>query len=334
MNERLGWQMIGKARTGLTFLRHLIQTPNRYWAGQLTARKVPHGAACLDKATGRLRLKPVTLLLDRAQEFILGGFQDAVALGAVGARFFSSFEDGQEQVRVEVGGLIFIVETAEEIYILREIFVDGVYNFVAAEQVVVWDIGMNVGLASLYFAARPEVIRVVSYEPFAPTYRQAQKNISLNPEAARKITAVNMGVGDSERTLRVDYQYEIKGSIGIHGLPASAPRHGLMQEQLTLRPAAEIVDDLTAAYPNRDILAKIDCEGAEYEILRSLAAAQKLTHIRAYLIEWHVQGPDEILSLLNDAGFTTLSLLPHSSGTGMIYAVQTGRSSQTGRSNA
>ena len=228
-------------------------------------------------------------------------------------------------MRVEVDGLRFAVQTAEELYILNEIFVNGVYNLRAAGQVVVWDIGMNVGLASLYFASQPEVAQVVSYEPFVPTYRQALKNIALNPEVGLKIAAFNVGVGDSERSLRVKYRYDIKGSVGISGLPTDAGSHGSTQEQITIKPATEIIEEIAAAHPNREIVAKIDCEGAEYEIIRSLAAAHKLTRIRAFLIEWHTHGPNEIIGHLADAGFATLSLLPHSPGTGMIYAVRSGR---------
>lgn len=318
-------------RTHLTFLRHFLRTPNRYWAGRLTAHKIPHGAARLDRASGRLYLGAASLLLGREHEFILGGYHDAASLAAAGALFSDpgdaqedGQEDGQGQVRVEVGGLHFVVQTAEELYILNEIFVNGIYNLRSDGQVVVWDIGMNVGLASLYFASRPEVVQVVSYEPFAPTYRQALKNIGLNPEAGRKITPFNFGVGDSERSVRVAYRYDIKGSVGINGLPEDAGDHGATQERLDIKPAAAVLEEITAAHPGREIVAKVDCEGAEYEIIRNLADARRLTQIQAFVIEWHAHGPDEIVGLLADAGFTTVSLLPQSTGTGMIYAVRTG----------
>lgn len=327
-------KMASKARAGLTFLRHLLRTPDRYWAGRLAARKIPYGAARLDRASGRLRLGAASLLLGREHEFILGGYHDAASLAAAGARFSPDSEgdredgrgpeDGRGQVRVEVGGLRFIVQTAEELYILNEIFVNGIYNLRTAEQVVVWDIGMNVGIASLYFASRPEVAHVVAYEPFAPTYRQALKNIGLNTGAGRKITPFNVGIGDSERSVRVAYRYDIKGSVGINGLPADAGEDGAAQERLDMRPAAAVLEELAAAHPGLGIIAKVDCEGAEYEIIRSLADADSLTRIQAFLIEWHTHGPGEIVGLLADAGFTTLSLLPQSAGTGMIYAVRAG----------
>jgi len=323
-------KMAPKARASLTFLRHLLLTPDRYWAGRLAARKIPYGAARLDRASGRLRLAAASLLLGREHESLLAGYHDAAALAAAGARFsLEAGEDDVEEVRAEVGGLRFIVQTAEELYILHEIFVSGVYNLRAPGPVVVWDIGMNVGLASLYFASRPEVAQVVSYEPFAPTYRQALRNIGLNPEAGRKITPLNVGVGASERSVRVAYRYDIKGSVGINGLPPDGGAGDLAggsttQERLDMRPAAAALGEIAAAHPGRDIIAKVDCEGAEYEIIRSLAGAGTLARVRAFLIEWHAQGPDEIIGHLDGAGFTTLSLLPLSSGTGMIYAVRSG----------
>ncbi|MGA7410027.1 MAG: hypothetical protein WBW33_06040, partial [Bryobacteraceae bacterium] len=80
------------------------------------------------------------------------------------------------------------VSSGEELFILREILCDGVYNFgTAMDNVVVWDIGMNAGFASLYFATRPYVRGVVAFEPFRPTFDAALRNFELNPELRSKI---------------------------------------------------------------------------------------------------------------------------------------------------
>jgi hypothetical protein len=72
-------------------------------------------------------------------------------------------------------------------------------------------------------------------------------------------------------------------------------------------------------HPNSVLTAKIDCEGAEYQIIESLHAKQKLGVISLFMIEWHGQGPDAIVKLLCEANFAVLSFF-RTNATGMIYA--------------
>ena len=59
--------------------------------------------------------------------------------------------------------------TAEQVNMAQEVFVDGCYDFRLAGTWTVLDIGANIGLASLFFAAQPWVESVLAFEPFAPT---------------------------------------------------------------------------------------------------------------------------------------------------------------------
>jgi hypothetical protein len=88
-----------------------------------------------------------------------------------------------------------------------------------------------------------------------------------------------------------------------------------------LQAAAEAVDGLKAQYAGLPIVAKIDCEGAEYEILEALAAAGRVREIETYLIEWHGQGPAPLVEIL--AGSAFRCFCPReSAGLGMVYAVR------------
>ena len=70
---------------------------------------------------------------------------------------------------------------------IGEILVDEVYSFDCTGDAIVIDIGMNRGIASLYFAAKDNILNVYAFEPFGPTRALAQRNLELNPELARKI---------------------------------------------------------------------------------------------------------------------------------------------------
>jgi hypothetical protein len=70
-------------------------------------------------------------------------------------------------------------------------------------------------------------------------------------------------------------------------------------------------------------VAKIDCEGAEYEIIDSLYHSGKLNAIEAIMMEWHRDGPDHLLRVLTNAGFTVLSCSTSDvARQGMIYALR------------
>ena len=68
-------------------------------------------------------------------------------------------------------------------------------------------------------------------------------------------------------------------------------------------------------------VAKIDCEGAEYEIVQRLDQTGLLTKINIYMIEWHVRGPEILQSIFIQNDYYVLCR-PNDDGTGMMYAVR------------
>ena len=161
---------------------------------------------------------------------------------------------------------------------------------------VMWDIGMNIGLASLYFATKDDVV-VVGHEPLQKTYQLALENSMLNPELSKKIAVFNYGIGGSDRIEIVEYCHEYKGSVGIRGLVGDANlRRTILgidekstefsKDDLMMRKASDVLESIRSAYPGLPVVAKIDCEGAEYEIIDSLYHGGKLTDIEAIMMEW------------------------------------------------
>jgi FkbM family methyltransferase len=236
-----------------------------------------------------------------------------------GASFTLSSAD---ELLAHLGPITVQVQTEEDLYILMEIHVEGSYNLHSSRPAIVLDIGMNVGFASLVFAAMPNVQQVISFEPFPATFEQALVNFRLNPALHAKITPTNVGIGATSRTLSLEYCDAWRGSMGIDGVP-NALRTGnqFRQETVQLRSVSEILS-LPALNPveNTDLIAKIDCEGAEYEILDALSAAGALPRFKIIMLEWHRKGPAPLLQQLDAAGFMLLSHAPHSKGTGMLYA--------------
>jgi len=210
----------------------------------------------------------------------------------------------------------------EELYILNEIYYEGCYNFLLNSDCVVIDIGMNVGLASLFFLQKPFVKKILAYEPIPKTFEHAKINLQQNNADKERITIFNNGVGDEKHTLIVDYSSEWKGSTGIRGLSENKIKSSQKIEkvEIQLKNIINVIDE--ALKYKLPIVAKIDCEGYEYKIFEKLERENYINKISFYMIEWHDKGPAEIEKKLLSNNFKILSTLFKSDGAGMIYAVQ------------
>lgn len=297
-----------------------------YWTSKLVDNDISPTYVDYDASSSKLLYKPFNLKLTKEkQDFLLNNrfLNKAKALkGAGNCKFYI---DSNEELIVDVDDVKLIIETGQELDIVHEIFLLGVYNFLYDRPCVAIDIGMNTGFASLFFAARENVVAVYGYEPFKITYDQALRNFALNPAIAGKIHAFDYGVGAREETIAVDYDYSVKGSVGIAGIDElfkSGDSGSMATENLIIKPFSEVFASIVAEHPDTDIVAKIDCEGSEYEILDSLAANGQLQRIKIIMMEWHKKGPDPLVKHLQDAGFIIFSRLPRSSNVGTIYAIR------------
>jgi FkbM family methyltransferase len=294
----------------------------------LTVQRGPGEGAPVGSDPARLLRDEFGIHASLENAYLADGLAHLRALKAEGARFQ---QDERGRIICAIAGIRMFIRDSEELEILREIFVDHVYDIDVPGPCVIWDIGMNVGLAALYFAARGNT-QVIGYEPIASTYRLALENLQLNPRLLDAITAVDRGIGASERTEEVDFCPGRKGSVGLRGgvseasvrrlvfhLPVDTP---LWKEPLPMLDAVSVLRSIRARHAQVPIVAKIDCEGAEYEIVEALHAAGELASLHALVIEWHGDGPDRLRSRLVDAGFTVLAPGLSRGLWGKLYAVR------------
>jgi FkbM family methyltransferase len=224
------------------------------------------------------------------------------------------------EVLVEVRGLKFFVNTYEDFFILNEVFVLGTYDFFLPRGCVVWDIGTNIGIASLLFASRTDVKQVYSFEPFPQTAQLARKNLELNPEFAPKIVLTEAGLGCSDREDTGFYSPDYKGGSGLQPIPAHLPQHSARTEKIRILDAATAMHQITRDHPGVPLVLKCDCEGAEEEIFARLAETGELQRITMVLVEYHAQGPLRLQRMLQEFGFSGVTLVSPIPGAGMIYA--------------
>ena len=203
----------------------------------------------------------------------------------------------------------FVVDDLCSLLTAREIFGEKVYGFEYGKSAVVLDIGMNVGLASLYFASVPTIRKVYGYEPFSYTFQKALSNIGLNPSLMGKIVANNTGVAGSQRTEDVSFNHQDHTSMGIHGV---VEEHGVNLEltkivRIQLEDISQVISRTRNEHPGTDIIVKMDCEGSEYEIVEKMKKDVLLRDVTHFQIEWHIfsaaDDPSNIISALRESGF-------------------------------
>jgi len=205
------------------------------------------------------------------------------------------------------------------LYTLREVYCDAVYRFHPTRDCVVLDIGANVGVSSLFFAEMQRVRQIISYEPFAPTYAELLGNMALNPELRAKIMPVNAGVAREAATLSVDYCPSHSTIASVAGPLVIGAHDRLVKETIRLHAAVEVVREVRQRHPQLDLIAKVDCEGSEYDILEAWEAAGSLGEISAILLEWHLRGPAPLTAILQRNGYICFAPGIQSGTAGMLY---------------
>lgn len=254
---------------------------------------------------------------EKNRDFLIRGKNFLINLKANNA----TFESINNKLMIQIDGLKFSVNSWEELLILNEVFVEGIYNFKLKEDFILFDIGMNVGITSLYFSKNEKCSSIFAFEPFSKTREFAKENFSLN-HTSSKIIVYDFGLGYPERTIKVNYNEEFKGSVGINGV---AEYINVVEDkdifELEIRDVAEsIISNIKNT--NKELILKIDCEGAEYEIINRLKTQNLLSKISCLMIEWHIKGPNQIVDILLNENFKIFSFNENSKTIGMIYAVK------------
>lgn len=149
---------------------------------------------------------------------------------------------------------------------------------------VVIDIGAHVGIVSIYLAKQYPDIDVMAYEPSKENFERLQRNIITN--GVKNVHPVNFAITGDGRKLTISGNPS--GNTGGMSAFTTPNGHSQTVESLTL-------DQLMSGFKRKLKLLKIDCEGAEYEIIEK-AAPETLGRID------HLRGEFHVNQRLKDAG--------------------------------
>ena len=230
-----------------------------------------------------------------------------------GAGSFSVGEDGAPEFRCDLAHgetFRFSPRTADDLEVLDEVFGRRIYDLYPSFEPFVLDIGMNVGLASIFYAG-VKGWEVLAFEPFPATFALAEANLARCGLTAR-VQARRAGVAGRSGRVEVAAHEGAHSTNGLFGNLNPNRTGSDAAVAIELVDAAKAFDETLALAGGRPVVAKIDCEGAEYEILDRLAATGRLERIAALTVEAHrirpEHDPGRLIALLAGRGFVVQRL--------------------------
>lgn len=205
--------------------------------------------------------------------------------------------------------------------VFSEIFTEREYKVI--ESVIekaknpIIDIGAHVGMFSVYCAVLNQAVKIFAYEPDEDNFAAMKDNLQLNN--VKNVVMKNVAVG---------------GEIGSRTLYVSrdSHNHSLLSEEASGDFSGEekLVNVVTLERIleqnklTRVSLVKMDCEGAEFEILENLSAAA-FAAVENFYVECHrytyEMNPTKLRDIFQKNGFRVEMWSNHyDSRMGFIFA--------------
>lgn len=183
-------------------------------------------------------------------------------------------------------------------------------NFKNEKNFILWDIGANVGLYSIYAAIKHSNCEIISFEPSTSNLRTLSRNISINNLENRVKIFTNPLTNQTNKFLTMRENDFIEGgalnSFGEKYNNEGKDFKSLMNYQLIGKSINSILEDKILAAPN---YIKIDVDGIEHLILQQ--ADKCLTHnnLTSLSIEINENFEEQykmVLKIMSDYNFKIL----------------------------
>ncbi|GEM_PF-3526239 len=200
---------------------------------------------------------------------------------------------GEEVRYLHMSGLTFQMKMSSapaSLDTIIDVWIDnahmGLFNFTAAQNRTILDIGANEGFYTLRMKQQNPAARVLAVEPVGATYQQLTANLSLN--SCEHVYPVHGAAYSDHRHIQL-HTYPPVSTVASEDIEALdqgwIDSHQLQKEVVE----AFRVDELCRRYAEDGFtevdLLKIDVEGAELEVVKG--AQELLKRTARIVIEWH-----------------------------------------------
>ncbi len=190
---------------------------------------------------------------------LLGGFEDP---GLILRIFLKMDGAGIKKVVLKESGLQFFVRSAMDVWCLKETQLDRFYERHGMEIQDGWtivDIGAGLGDFSALSAHRFPNNQVYAYEPFLESFNLLERNLSIN-----KICNVHIFQQAVGKTGSLNLDLSVNEPLQIKTMSDAKNGKPYRQQQVT---SVSLNELFVQNGIQRCDLLKLDCEGAEYDIL-------------------------------------------------------------------
>lgn len=194
------------------------------------------------------------------------------------------FQDNHKTkiVKLRQPHLEFITRGGMDIWSIKETLLDGFYTRYGVPIKNGWhvlDVGAGIGDFSLLAAYGNPDSLIYAYEPFPESYQLLDKNIKLN--GFENIQSVNAALWGVEGTLKLD----MSSGEPLQIMSKESGEEGDIQGVVKVKAIS-----LVGIFDQYDIdhldMIKLDCEGAEYEILMN-TSVEIFKKIDRIIMEYH-----------------------------------------------
>jgi FkbM family methyltransferase len=163
------------------------------------------------------------------------------------------------------------------------------YLPLALEPRVILDIGSNIGTSVLFFHKQFPSAKIYGFEPHPETFRILQANVGAIPS----VEVFNYALGATDARIAVVFDgIDFSGFVAKPG--STNPPGTMTTTECEVKHAGEVMKILGLSKVD---LIKIDCEGAEYDVLTALPG-EMLRECKWIVGEMHDVSAFKLLTLL------------------------------------
>jgi FkbM family methyltransferase len=189
---------------------------------------------------------------------------------------------------------------------------------VLSESDIVFDIGANMGLFTLYAYAAVKDIDIYRFEPVPEYYNRLLQNLALNN--IHDVNTYNYGLGNENNSTTFMYKNVLGSGMGSGSERYSKKYTFDFKEQVCeIKKGDSLIKNSVLPVP---AVIKIDVEGMEMNVLNGLAETLQHTKCQYVFCEIHTTLDPvlygEVCRLCADCGFKTENIYAKKEGIGII----------------